>query len=62
MDNAFKYAESNFIETEADYPYKGLAGIMSGCKAKKDLGVVGVKSFYDVTPSSPDQLKAALDK
>jgi len=62
MDNAFKYAETTPIETEAEYPYKGMTGIFSGCKYKKGKGVVGVKSFYDVTPNSPDQLKAALDK
>lgn len=26
MDNAFTYLESNKIETEAAYPYKGVGG------------------------------------
>jgi len=60
MDNGFTYAETDPLETEEEYPYKGYS--FKGCQYKKGDGVVGVKSFFDVTPNSPDQLKAALDK
>jgi C1A family cysteine protease len=55
MDDAFKYAEANKIETEANYPYT----------AKKDTcvakgGVTTVKSFADVKTNTPLELKAAV--
>jgi len=62
MDLGFTYAETTPLETEAEYPYSGWVGQLEGCKYKSGDGVVGVTSFYDVTPNSPDQLKAALDK
>ena len=59
MDLAFRYAESNPLETEADYPYVAKTGLFA-CKYKKAEGKVQVKSYNDVTPRNPDQLKAAL--
>ena len=57
MDYAFKYAEMNTVETEANYPYKGTD---SDCLYDKTKGTVKVVNFEDVPPNSPDQLKAAL--
>ena len=59
MDNAFKYIEKYGIEEEATYPYTARDG---SCKydASKTTGTV--KSYQDVAPGSPDQLKAALQK
>lgn len=59
MDLAFRYAESNPLETEAEYPYVAHTGIFA-CKYDKSKGVVGVKTYNDVTPRSSDALKAAL--
>ena len=58
MDNAFRYIEKYGIEAEATYPYTARAG---KCKydASKTTGTV--KNYQDVTPGSPDQLKAALN-
>jgi C1A family cysteine protease len=61
MDLAFRYAESNPLETEAEYPYVAKTGLFA-CKYKKDLGKVQVKSYVDVPRQNPDQLKAALAK
>lgn len=61
MDDAFKYAETTPLETEAEYPYKGY-NIFGKCAYKAGDGVVGVKSFVDVTPNSSPDLKAALAK
>ena len=57
MDYAFKYAEMNTVETEANYPYKGTD---SDCLYDKTKGTVKVVNFEDVPPNSPDQLTAAL--
>ena len=61
MDLAFEYAETNPIMTEADWPYAAKKELL-GCTLhyKKDKGVVSVKSYRDVTPNDPSQLKAAL--
>ena len=59
MDRAFKWTENNPLETEADYPYDGWTfGV--GCRYDATKGKVAVQSFFDVTPQSPDALKAAL--
>jgi cathepsin L len=57
MDNAFKYIEKYGIEAEATYPYTARDGT---CKydASKTEGTV--KSYQDVAPGNPAQLKAAL--
>lgn len=39
MDNAFTYLESAKLETENDYPYKGVDG---KCQYSESKGVVGV--------------------
>jgi hypothetical protein len=62
MDLGFTYAETTPLTTEAKYPYNGWLGQLEGCKYKDGEGSVGVASFYDVTPNSSEQLKAALDK
>jgi len=61
MDDAFKYAETTPLETEAEYPYKGY-NIFGKCAYKAGDGVVGVKTFVDVAPNSSPDLKAALAK
>ena len=58
MDSAFTWTETSPLETEANYPYKGWT--LEGCIYDSAKGVVGVKSFYDVTPSNSDALKAAI--
>ena len=52
MDNAFKYAEKHWIDTEETYPYVGWS--FGGCKYQTDSGVVEVQSYYDVVKDSPD--------
>ena len=59
MDLAFRYAESNPLETEGDYPYVAHTGIFA-CKYSKSKGKVQVKTYNDVTARSADALKAAL--
>jgi len=53
MDNAFKYTEDYELETESDYPYTAKGG---SCEYAKRSGVVGTKSYVDVTPKSPSDL------
>jgi KDEL-tailed cysteine endopeptidase len=63
MDNAFKYAETNAIMTESDYPYIARRTLLpwnKKCSDAKAKGVVSVKSYSDVTPKSSSQLKAAV--
>ena len=55
MDDAFKYAEANKIETEANYPY---AGKVNSCVAKG--GVTKVTGFADVKKNDPIALKTAI--
>jgi len=59
MDNAFKYIETAPLELEADYAYTARDG---SCKYDASKGVGKVSSYTDVTPNSPAQLKAALNK
>lgn len=56
MDYAFKYAETNKMELETDYPYKGKN---EACKAEAAKGVFNTVSFSDVKKDSTDQLAAA---
>jgi hypothetical protein len=62
MDLAFKYSETNPLETEANYPYTSGAGKVAACSYVASKGVVGAKTYADVTIDSPTQLKAALAK
>ena len=57
MDNAFKYAKANKMETEADYGYTGRAGTCAYSAAK---GKVQLSGLSDVTPNSGSQLQAAV--
>jgi len=57
MDNAFKYAKANKIETESDYPYTGKGGSCAYSSAK---GKVVLSGLTDVTVNSGTQLKAAV--
>jgi len=57
MDLAFKYSESNHLETEAEYPYKGRDGT---CAYKKADGVTGAVSYVDVKSQSPADLTTAV--
>ena len=59
MDNAFTYAESTALDTEAQYPYTGWLSSTT-CKLST-AGTVSVKSFYDVVVNDPNQLKAAIN-
>ena len=63
MDKAFAYAESNAIQTEANYPYTSGNGRKGSCDSSKLEGAsLKVTTYTDVTVNSPEQLKAALDK
>lgn len=57
MDDAFKYATTHKMETEADYAYHATEGT---CNYDASKGVVEVKSFKDVTPTDPNALLAAV--
>jgi KDEL-tailed cysteine endopeptidase len=57
MNNAFKYAKANKMETEADYPYKGVCGT---CAYDASKGKVQLTGFTDVTRNSGTQLLAAV--
>lgn len=57
MDNAFKYAKANKIESESDYPYTGKGG---SCAYSASKGKVQLTGLTDVTPNSGSQLKAAV--
>lgn len=59
MDNAFKYIEKYGIEAEASYPYTARDG---SCKYDSSKTIGTVKSYSDVAPGNPAQLKAALAK
>jgi len=59
MDNAFKYIETNALDTEASYPYKGRDG---KCHINKSTEVGTVSTYTDVKTKSAPQLKAALNK
>jgi len=62
MDYAFKYIESNPLETEAEYAYHARRSLF-GCQVKSSAAKPGtVSTFTDVSSNSPTQLKAALDK
>ena len=61
MDNAFKYAMTTPLETEAEYPYKG-NNTLEACAYKAGHGVVGVKSLVYIQPLSSADLKAAIAK
>lgn len=58
MADAFTYIEKNPLELESDYKYTARDGT---CKYVATKGVGKVKSYTDVTPNSPSQLKAAIN-
>jgi len=58
---AYMYAESNPLETEAEYPYVAHTGLFD-CKYKKAEGKVKVTTYNNVKGSSSEQLKAALNQ
>lgn len=57
MDYAFKYAETTALESEDDYPYRG---VDSECSLTGGKGKVKATGFKNVPPNEPDQMKAAL--
>mmetsp|Transcript_24514 Transcript_24514/g.4072 ORF Transcript_24514/g.4072 Transcript_24514/m.4072 type:complete len:102 (+) Transcript_24514:445-750(+) len=52
MDNGFKYVIANGVETEAEYPYKGLW--TWGCDYKKSEVVGKISSYVDVPSKDED--------
>lgn len=58
MDYAFKYAESNKMDLEADYPYTAKDG--KTCDAKGTVDTLS--GFQDVTVNDPVALSEALKK
>jgi len=57
MDDAFKYVEAEGIETEANYPFKG---VDQKCKYSASDVVFKISGYTDVTPSDNDALQAAV--
>jgi len=57
MDQAFEYIKTHPLANESDYPYTGRDGTCSYTS-----GTGQVSSYTDVTPNSPDQLRAALNQ
>jgi len=63
MDEAFEWAKTNPIPTEADYPYTSGRGERGSCDKTKAEGASLLVSDYTYVPQNDaDQLKAALDK
>jgi len=59
MDYGFRYAESNPLELENDYPYTARDG---SCKYVASKGVGKVKSYRDVSrDTTGHQLEAAIN-
>lgn len=58
MDNAFKYAEENAMDTRDVYPYEAYE---DDCKVS-GKGTVKTVGFKDVKENSASQLKAALEE
>lgn len=56
---AYEYVQDYGQQLETSYPYTARD---ETCKYDKSKTVVGVSKYYKVTPSSPDQLKAALNQ
>ena len=57
-DWVYDYIMYNGLETDKDYPYIDNEG---SCNADLRKYVVGISDYKDVTPKSPNQLKAALN-
>jgi len=57
MDNAFKYVETNPLETEAEYQYTAQNG---QCKYVKSKGVGNVVTYKDVPTGDLNQFLAAV--
>lgn len=51
MDYAFKYTEKNPLETENDYPYRGVDGT---CSYDINKGKVSSKGYKDIIPNQVD--------
>lgn len=59
MDNAFKYAETHALCTEASYPYTSGGGNRGTCETSC-TGVAEVTAFTDVPTKNEDALKTAV--
>jgi C1A family cysteine protease len=58
MDRAFEYVVKNGVETEADYPYKGVDG--TKCLYKSGSVVSKISGYVDVDASNAAALKEAV--
>jgi len=58
MDNAFTFAESNAICTEASYPYKGVKGTCEAKTCTVGIPLKGVVGFHDVETSEQALMEA----
>jgi len=57
MTNAFNYARSNAIATEADYPYNARD---NACRAGQVTGVVSTTGYVEIPYARPAALQAAI--
>lgn len=63
MDYAFIYAQSNPLETDANYPYTSGTTLKAGsCKYSASQGTTSVTGYYNVPAKNVSAMKAALDK
>lgn len=61
MDNAFKFEKkAGGLCSEDDYPYEAKQGAVCNPNSCVDVPGSQVSAFYDVPPSDPDALMAAL--
>jgi len=59
MDDAFKYIEQNGIETESDYPFRG---VDQKCQYKSSDVVFKITDYTDVPASDNDALQVAVNQ
>jgi C1A family cysteine protease len=62
MDNAFTFAKSNAICTEASYPYKATRGTCAAASCTVGLAKGTVTGYKDVSPDSESAMMSAVSQ